>query len=341
MLDNSTLVWLLIIVVAILSSVIIIFFTRFRGGLFASMQEGGRLLEGRYRIGFELGRGMNAVAYRVMDLNQPRIPLVAKILLTPQDEPRISTESFQRHIKRFRLEMQNLEKLKFSKFVVPVHEFHPDCIRPFYVMRFCDNSLKDFITDTNLPMQDILYVLSDTCQGLEDSHTHNIIHRDLKPANILRYQGHWVLTDFGMSLLGGATSTITCGESVPGTFPYTAPEVMHYQSNRITYSADIFSVGVTLKEMLTGAKTLEGSASSLLRDGTDEQIKKEVILFNHLISDMTKMSPEERPQTIRVVMRGLYLIFKHINETRAQQRASAYPPLEGIDRFTFRRKLQD
>jgi len=271
-------------------------------------------LGGRYRIGFELGRGMNAVTYRVEDNMNPAIPLAAKVLLTPEEEPRISRTSFNRHIKRFIKEIENLKKLQDCKFVVPLYDFHPNNIQPFFVMQLCDGSLQDELNNVPLPLHMILDVLLDVCEGLQEIHDRNIMHRDLKPANILKHKDRWVLADFGMSLMGGDGGGVTVPDSLPGTIPYTAPEVMYNEPNAIGPPADIFSLGITLKVMFTGKTILEDKTSDLLPGRIKIKIKRQIKLFDDLIEELTKMEPKDRPQSIGNVAIKIEEIFEKVNK---------------------------
>lgn len=214
--------------------------------------ERDRVLRPRYRAGLELGRGMNAVTLRVQDAENPGLPLVAKMLLRPDEEPRINRESFRRHLERFRREMKNLQELEHSQHVVPIHAFYPNALQPYFIMTYCESSLDDLVKRGSMQMQHVLEVLVDICRGLTDCHKRKIIHRDLKPANILLHEGRWVLADFGMSLMGSEGTVVTVPESLPGTIPYTAPEIVYFPPEAIGPPADIFSLGVTIKEMLTG-----------------------------------------------------------------------------------------
>jgi serine/threonine protein kinase len=190
-------------------------------------------------------------------------------------------------------------------------------------MQYCDKSLDKEIKNGLPSIQTISDVLVDVCNGLSFSHKKKIIHRDLKPANILYYNNKWVLADFGMSLLDNKSSVVTVPESLPGTIPYTAPEVMYYQS--ITPAADIFSLGVTLKEMLTGFNIWEYEPSTHLQSFNDKR-KEYVKYFDELVMEMMKLKPEERPNEIQIIAENLYNIFINLN-------INANANIYGVDRF--------
>jgi len=293
------------------------------------------LLNGRYRIGYELGRGMNAVTFLVEDKKDPNFNLVAKILLTSKDNPGITRESFRRHLARFQREMKHLEQVKESEYIVPIHAFYPNALPPFFVMKRCERSLSDQLSGGPLSIENVLDAMADILQGLEVIHKKNIIHRDLKPANILWYEGRWVLSDFGMSLLGEERSVVTVQESLPGTIPYTATEVLY--SETVKPSADIFSLGVCLKEMLTKQMTRDKKPSELLLNGTDSQTKKEVEYFDEFVTKMTDYNPRYRPQSVREVAEGLRGIFMKINSLRTSK--NSLKNIYRLDEIGFKSQL--
>ena len=292
------------------------------------------ILGPRYKIGYELGRGMNAVTYCVEDTQDKSQPLVAKMLLTPEEEPRITATSFIRHSNRFRREMKHLEELHDSQYVVRLHKSQPYALRPFFVMERCDGSLADRISSGLLDMQEILDVMVDVLLGLQNCHKRKIFHRDLKPANILKRGDKWVLADFGMSLLGNDATVVSVPESLPGTIPYTAPEVMYFDSAQIGPPADLFSLGVTLKEMLTGQNIWHEQPSNLLQYRAGKIRKEEVSHFNAIVDLMISLRPEDRQQNVGETAKLIKAAFMEVNQTRlSEAKKRSYSELKGIDRL--------
>jgi serine/threonine protein kinase len=193
-------------------------------------------------------------------------------------------------------------------------------------MERCNESLADRLGGGPLSLQEVLETTADILGGLKAIHARDIIHRDLKPANILRLRDRWILADFGMSLLGDEKSFITSQESLPGTIPYTAPEVIYPET--VTCTADIFSLGVCLKEMFTTHTTRNKGPSALLLNGTDPKTKEEIGLFDNIVTNMTNLVEAMRPQTVDEVAAQLKSIFKSINSRRFHGDV-----LEGIDKL--------
>jgi len=258
-------------------------------------------LRQRYEIGQELGRGMNAVTFAARDLQDEEKAICIKLLLTPGDDARITRDSYRRHQERFAQEMKSLQELQACKcpFIVEAYDFCHDHILPFFTMRLCGKSLERHLKESPRPLalEDMLGVLKDVLQGLAVMHAHGdgIIHRDLKPANILYDTDHWVVSDLGMSLLEGARSRITWDQSLPGTIPYTAPEVMYLRAENVTRAADMFSLGITIKQMFTGSTDWEASIMDSADVKTaDSYIQDAAEAFDGLVRKMTALHPANR-----------------------------------------------
>ena len=114
-------------------------------------------------------------------------------------------------------------------------------------------SLYHLIQQGRIAPADALRLTAGVCHGLASAHAHGILHRDIKPANILLDEtGSPKIVDFGLARPVGAHEQDACF----GTPGYTAPEVVRNPKG-VSERTDIFSVGVMLYEMLTGALPAE------------------------------------------------------------------------------------
>ena len=116
-----------------------------------------------------------------------------------------------------------------------------------------------------MPSRIALYVAAEICRGLHHAHSAigldnaslNIVHRDMNPTNVLlSYEGTVKIIDFGVAKMSGRLQNETTPGIVKGKMRYLAPEYMQKQS--VTPQLDIYGVGLTLFEMLTGRPCFEG-----------------------------------------------------------------------------------
>ncbi|HEX2095274.1 MAG TPA: serine/threonine-protein kinase [Longimicrobiaceae bacterium] len=109
---------------------------------------------------------------------------------------------------------------------------------------------------SHLPLLDdhAFVLILELTEQVARCHAHGIIHRDIKPSNILLMEdGNARLIDFDVAAYRGARSTLPGYEDVRiGTLPYSAPEQILDPATATYETADIFSLGVVLYEMLTG-----------------------------------------------------------------------------------------
>lgn len=207
-----------------------------------------------YRIEQLLGAGGMAKVYRAIDVKLKRY--VALKLIAP--ELRENSD----YARRFEHEAQSIARLEHPN-IVQIYRFG-EANGLFYIaMQFIEGAdLRGLIADYKstgevMPISDILRVVQEIGAALDYAHSRNVIHRDVKPKNILVDNlGRALLTDFGLALLGDIG---TQGE-VLGSPSYVAPEQVVSSANAIPQS-DIYSLGVTLFEMLTGEPPFAGTAA--------------------------------------------------------------------------------
>lgn len=115
-----------------------------------------------------------------------------------------------------------------------------------------------------LPWRTVLDLGVQIAEALDEAHRHGVLHRDVKPANIMEAgPGLWKLTDFGVARWSQATRMLTRTGEVVGTMGYIAPELM--EGEEPAPVNDVFSLGVTLYELLLGHHPYEGNIVRLLQ----------------------------------------------------------------------------
>lgn len=123
----------------------------------------------------------------------------------------------------------------------------------FLVMPRAEGSLQGRLNGGALPESEAVAVLMDIARGL--SEVHDIVHRDLKPDNVLRYEGKWVVADFGIAkFVEDSTSLRTLRDFLSGH--YAAPEQWRLEAP--TKATDIYALGCIGIALLTGLPPFAG-----------------------------------------------------------------------------------
>jgi Tol biopolymer transport system component len=151
---------------------------------------------------------------------------------------------------RFEREAQTIAALEHSA-IVPVHDYGEENGQAYLVMRYMPGgSLVDRMKSGPLALADIALILKRVGAALDTAHRQGVIHRDIKPGNILfdRHDDAY-LSDFGIVKLTEATAALS-GSGIIGTPAYMAPEMS--KPDGLTPLIDIYGLGVTLYQMLTG-----------------------------------------------------------------------------------------
>ncbi|HEX8068372.1 MAG TPA: UvrD-helicase domain-containing protein [Pyrinomonadaceae bacterium] len=212
-----------------------------------------------YRIMESLGAGGMGAVYKAYDEKLHRV--VALKLLPPEY---VAHEDRRR---RFLQEARAASALNHPH-ILTVYEFGEDAGRPYMAMEYVEGeTLRHKIAHHTLQIGDALEIALQFAEGLAKAHEAGIIHRDLKPENLMiRRDGYAKILDFGLAKLAprrvpaaaqdSAQKTLLRGVqtqsgTIMGTISYMSPEQLLGQ--RVDPRSDIFSFGVVLCEMLTGA----------------------------------------------------------------------------------------
>jgi len=207
----------------------------------------GMFINDRYEIIDKVGSGGMANVYKAKDHRLNRFVAI-KVLKS-------EFSSDTNFIKKFRAEAQSVAGLSHPN-IVSVYDVGDDDDLHYIVMELVEGiTLKRFIERRQrLEIKEAVGIAIQICQGMEAAHNHHIIHRDIKPQNIIiSREGKVKVADFGIAK---AASSMTLTQDGEGSVHYLSPEQARggYSDER----SDIYSLGVTMYEMLTGQVPFSG-----------------------------------------------------------------------------------
>ncbi len=214
------------------------------------MLKAGTFLQNRYEIINRIGSGGMANVYKARDHKLNRFVAV-KVL---KQEFR-NDKAF---LSKFRVEAQAAAGLAHSN-IVNVYDVGEDRGTSFIVMELVEGiTLKTYIGKKGkLSVREATSIALQVAAGLEAAHNNGIVHRDVKPQNIIiSMDGKAKIADFGIAR---AANSDTISSSAMGSVHYCAPE-----QSRGGYSdakSDIYSMGITMFEMLTGRVPFDGDST--------------------------------------------------------------------------------
>ncbi len=212
----------------------------------------GTVVGGRYKIEEKIGTGGMAYVYRAKDIKLER-----NVTLKVLKEEYSNDENFR---ERFNTEARSAAKLSHPN-IVNAYDFGEDNGICYIVMEYIHgDALKKIIHD-NGPLDEIvaLSISVQMASALAHAHKNGVVHRDIKPQNILiSVDGTVKITDFGIAR-AAAVSTVTTTSNAMGSVYYFSPE--QARGGYVDDKSDIYSLGITMFEMVTGKLPFEGDTS--------------------------------------------------------------------------------
>jgi hypothetical protein len=263
-----------------------------------------------FTVGPLLGQGGFAGVFRVRDTTLNRDVAVKVLDLDLAPSPTLA--------ERFLREAQTIARLEHAH-IVPIYKVgrHEEVL--YIIMRCIDGpSLRQLLaTHRRLSVGDAARIARQVADALAYAHSHNIVHRDVKPDNILIDRtGHVLVTDFGIAKAAqaaqaGTSEQLTTEGMIIGTPQYMSPE--QAAGDKVDGRSDIYSLGIVLYQMLSGAPPFDGdsSASILAKQLTQapspiRQARSDVpeeLAF--VLERMLAKNPARRVQTARELSRAL------------------------------------
>jgi len=228
----------------------------------------GTLLDGRYLILRELGRGGFSWVYLASDEKVLSKKVVVKVL---QDKRAQNEWS----VRKFKQEIEALTRIDHPS-VVGVFDFGKLASgNPYIVMRYVDGvTLRSCINSDGMDIKRVARLTKLLGAALAAAHEKGILHRDLKPENIMLSGDDEQLTiiDFGVAKVENSViAASTVEPHVSGTYLYMSPEQLRCQP--LSTASDIYSMGIIIYEMLTGRRPFHPETVAILAEMQREGVK--------------------------------------------------------------------
>ncbi len=202
---------------------------------------------GRYHLEHEIGRGAMGIVYLGRDTAINRMVAIKAIPLASEfsDAELIEARS------RFFREAETAGRLNHPN-IVTIYDVGEERGLAYIAMEYLKGRhLSDYAkSDSLMEPRKVLEIIGRTAEALGFAHKQHVVHRDIKPANLMYDASSDILkiTDFGIARLSGAGSTRT--GIVLGTPSFMSPEQL--EGRTVTGHSDLFSLGVSLFQLLTG-----------------------------------------------------------------------------------------
>jgi serine/threonine-protein kinase len=218
-----------------------------------------RPMLGRYELDRELGKGAMGTVYLGRD---PRIGREVAIKTMPLDQE-FEGQSLREVKARFLREAETAGRLSHPH-IVTIHDVGEEQDLAWIAMDYLAGTPMIRFADPEhlLPPAEVFEVLAQVAEALAAAHQQNVVHRDIKPDNIIydRERGTATVTDFGIACLLDHRHTRT--GTILGSPSYMSPEQL--AAREMDGRSDLFSMGVTLYQLLTGELPFVGDSLSNL-----------------------------------------------------------------------------
>ncbi len=270
----------------------------------------GQIID-NYKILEVVGRGGMGVVFKAMDMN------LEKIVALKMIDPFLARdESF---LQRFKTEAKALAKLE-NQNIVGVYALRETSYGLFMVMEYVQaKTISEWLREKGrFTANETIAIGTQIINAIRHAHKVGVIHRDIKPNNVLLCEdGSVKVMDFGLAkviLEQGTQNTVT--HAAAGTLYYMSPEQVKGLKN-VDKRSDIYSIGMTLYEMLAGRTPFEKNESEFV-------IQKQIV--EGKIPSPVKYNPLIPKELVKIIMRSI----DKDPEKRFQGTGEMFSALSGI-----------
>jgi serine/threonine protein kinase len=307
------------------------------------VSEGPGTVIGRYKLLERIGEGGMAVVYMAEQTEPIRRRVALKIIKLGMDTRQV--------IARFEAERQALALMDHPSIAKVLDAGATETGRPYFVMELVTGvSITEYCDKNSLSTKDRLTLFLQVCHAVQHAHQKGIIHRDIKPSNVMvtHHDGKPVpkVIDFGIAKATNRKLTektlFTRYAHLIGTPAYMSPEQAELSDADIDTRSDIYSLGVLLYELLTGATPF--SEEELRKAGYIEM--QRVIREQEPVKPSTKLSTLGKrltaiarhrgctPELLRKAVRGDldWIVMKSLEKDRLRRYETASSLAEDVRR---------
>jgi len=294
-----------------------------------SLEVGNRI--GDYEIVSVLGAGGMGKVYKVRNVISDRVEALKILLPNLEHEPELA-DRFMREIKvQASLQHPNIAALHTALRVEN---------QLLMVMELVDGvTLEQQLKAGPIPIANAVNYISQVLFALGYAHQHGVVHRDIKPANMMvTADGTVKLMDFGIAK-AAADRKLTMTGTTMGSLYYMSPEQIKGMSN-LDARSDLYSVGVSLYEIVTGKKPFDGDSQFAIMAAHLEKTPVPPITYDAalppILNDVILMSitkdPEKRFQSAQAFAGALSNVAKSIGAPVAVPTVAPIPVDSGATR---------
>ncbi len=266
-----------------------------------------------YYIESVLGEGGMGKVYKATDTVLGRVTAIKSLNASLTNQP-----SF---LERFKNEAKILARLSHPNIAV-LYNYLQNGSDYYMVMEYVEGENLDQLAKRNktIPYQAVVPMIIQALEGLAHAHSKGVLHRDIKPANLMLTPSHTIkLMDFGIAKMSDQAK-LTQVSRVIGTLEFLAPELIEGQQP--SPASDIYAIGVTMYELLTGKLPFTGKSDYMLMQ---EIVKEKPVLPDNwnasiplplaeIVLKALEKKPDDRYKTAEEFSRSLSEAFPGLKQ---------------------------